>query len=342
MDESYAAYFQALADADVAAAVAALDNASTSGASRTRLIRDVIARGQRRAGELWMAGTWSVADEHAATAVAEQSLSAVAPPRGPSPARRHVVLACAEGEWHTFPARLAADLARTSTLDVTLVGGSVPTAHLQRCLQDLRPDALAVSTTMPSNLIGAARSISAARGEGIPVVVGGAAWGRGQHRAHRLGADAHVEDPADLAGVLEAGMLQATSAAPPSIPVEALLLDSPSPEVLLVALERQVAAHPWMRSMSTRQRADTLDDLRWLARYTGASLACEDPTILRDLLDWLTALLEPRGVPVSAIYDSCLYLAEAVEPEAPGGAALLRDEAGLAHQRREVDVRAEA
>ncbi len=329
---TYAAYVQALADADVGAAVTALDDSLGRGATSGQLIREVVSRGQRETGERWLAGTWSVADEHAATAVAEQAMAVVAPPQRSLHAARRVLLACAEGEWHTFAARLAADLARSPTLDVALLGGSVPAAHLQHRLRGTRPDALALSVTLPSHLTAASRSISAAHAEGIPVVVGGAAWGdgaHGPHRAERLGADAHLADPSELARAVEElthrGVRQDTR----PVPVEAIRLDTPSDEVLRVAAERQAAAHAWSPSAGALALG-AQPDLGQLARSTAASLACDDVTILRDLLSWLTELVTRRGLPAVIVHDGCRYLADAVEPEAPQGARLLREEADRA------------
>lgn len=330
----YHSYIQALADADVGGAVSALDDGLGRGTTSRQLLQDVVARGQREAGDRWLNGSWSIADEHAATAVAEQAMAVVAPPHASMPAQRRVVLACAEGEWHTFAARLAAELARSPALDVTLLGGSVPAAHLQHRLRGTRPDALALSVTLPSHLVGASRSIAAAHAEGIPVVVGGAAWGDGvhaSHRAGRLGADAHLADPVDLARVVEdlSGRQVEQGG---EVPVEALRLDALSAEVIQLAQERQAVAHPGTPGTGIAQLDDGQPDLRLIARHAAASLACDDVSILRDLLSWLMVLGTRRGVPAVVVYDGCRYLADAVEPEAPTGARLLHEEADRAER----------
>jgi hypothetical protein len=277
-----------------------------------------------------MHGRWSVADEHAATAVAEQALNVLCPPKAADPAAHRVVLACAEGEWHTMPTRCAGELARFSNVNIVQLGGSIPADHLSRHLMARPPAALALSVTMPTNLISATRSIMAARSQGLPVVVGGAAWGEGQQRARRLGADLHLEDPRDLSQVLDNLADSVPVAEPPAIPAEALLLDSPAPRLLTTALDRQCAASSWMRSMSPFQRDQSLQDLRWLARYSAASVVCDDPAIVRELINWLLAMLVPRGVPATAIIDSCSYLADAVSHEAPAAAEVLQQQAARA------------
>ena len=323
------AYFGALAAADAGAAAEVMDAALLRGESPHRLIRDVIVPAQRRVGQMWFDRRWSVADEHAATAVTEQALTLVAPPTSNRTATMRVVFACAEGEWHTLPARLAAELARTADLEVVVLGGSIPADHLQQHLRARRPDALALSTTIATNLIGAARSIAAAHEEGVPVVVGGAAWGTGAHRAAALGADLRLDDPAALAAALVRLEPADPEEAEP-LPMEALLLDAPPRELLLHALERHAEAEPWMRTMSEYQRDHTLSDLQWLTRHAAAAVACDDPTIVADLLAWLLALLTPRGVPPTVLTDGCQFLADVLEPDAPHAASVLRREAARA------------
>ena len=333
MDERiFTRYFQAVSVPDAFLAVETVDEALTNGEPPAALITEVLARAQRTAGEKWMTGEWTVADEHAATSVTDQALTVVAPPRPRSRSGRHVVVACAEGEWHTLPARMAGELLRSDEMDVSILGPSIPVDHLRRHLRSTVPDVLALSATMPVNLIGAARSIAAAREEGIPVVVGGAAWGDGQHRARALGAHLRLDDPREILDRL--ALLDAAEPPPlPVIPDEARWLDDVPQQVVLDAFDRQCTDNEWMARMDERQRTESQKDLRWIARYTAAALACDDPSVVAGLLDWLLALLVPRGVPAAPVVDSALYLADAVESEAPRGAALLRQEVAAAHER---------
>ena len=329
MTETFDAYFGALTAADARTAADLLNAALERGEPPDRLIRDVLIPAQRRVGELWFSGAWNVADEHAATAVSEQALALLTAPRAGTPSRK-IVLACAEGEWHTLPARLAGGLGSGGDVNIVMLGGSIPADHLRLYLRASQPSALALSCTMPTNLIGAARSISAAHAEGIPVIAGGAAWGPGDHRATRLGADLRLDDPGALGAALDSVSELSDLAQTPTLPAEALLLDATSDEPLLLALERQCAANPWMSTMKPHQRDRSLEDLRWLARHAAAAVACADPTIVRCLLSWLLDLLTPRGVPAMAVIDSCYYLAESIEQDAPNAAAVLRTEGDLA------------
>jgi methanogenic corrinoid protein MtbC1 len=332
----YDRYVEALATADAGAAAGLLDEAMSLGHAPKQLIKEVLAPGQRHVGELWAAGMWSVADEHAATAVAEQALGVIAPPRTSTRGAARVVIACAEGEWHTMPARLAAELARSPKLDVVLLGGSIPATDLRRHLRATRPVALALSATLATSLIGASRSIQAARAEGVPVIVGGAAWGEGQHRARRLGADVHLDRAEDLWGVIDDAddIDEIVGPQPPleehPIPPEALLLDSPAAELLQAVLDRQSADRETQPG-GTDQPEYAAQAVRWLARSTAASVACDDPTIVRDALAWLLAVSAARGIPARPVIDSCFHLAEVVETDMPSASQSLRQEAQRAH-----------
>jgi hypothetical protein len=111
-----------------------------------------------------------------ATSITEGALSALTHAAMPRRAThtRHVALACVEGRV----AQLAGSDGRrsrgaTGEARVTMLGASLPPEHLHRRLSAGDIDVLALSCTMPSNLIGAARCIAAAHDVDVPVIVGG-------------------------------------------------------------------------------------------------------------------------------------------------------------------------
>ena len=327
MDSTLTEYFTALAGADPVEALAVLEKAYQAGEERPDLVRNVIAAAQHTVGERWLEGLWGVADEHAATSVAEEVLAMFAPPEAAPDADQVVWMACAEGEWHTFPPRLAAALARGPRLRLIALGGSISDEHLQRYLSKSQPDALALSATMPVNLVGAARSIRAARSAGVPVVVGGAAWGGDQRRATKLGAQVFVSDPADLSAAVDGLSPHSGIGDLPTIPVEVALLERPPVELLRRALDQQREASVWMQRLNSRHEQRMLEDLEWMARHAAAAVLCDDETIVQDSFEWLLTLLTPQGVPGRVVLDSALYLADAVDGLAPRAAELLNSQA---------------
>lgn len=277
------------------------------------LVEQVLAPAQRQVGERWYRGVWSIADEHAASGVTETAL-AVLPPQLDG---RSVLFVAPEGEWHVLPARMAA--AAAPGVAARVLGPGLPAEHLQRYLELQRPELLALSCTMSTNLLAAARSIAAAHAAGIPVVAGGRAFGDDPRRALRLGADAWAASAAELAD-----QHPAVRGPVEPVPHEAVEADAVPDEVLVLALERQAGATAWVRAMDDRQRRHSLDDLRWLARHAAAAHACDDPAVLDDLLGWLDPLLRERGVPAAVLPDGARFLADALEPGTPSVADLLR------------------
>ena len=277
------------------------------------VVEQVLAPAQREVGDRWYRGVWSIGDEHAATGVSEGALAVLSP----RVQGRAVLFAAPEGEWHALPARMAA--AAAPGVAGRVLGPGLPAEHLRRYLELHEPELLALSCTMPTNLIAAARSIEAAHAAGVPVVAGGRAFGTDPARALRLGADAWAASAAEI-GDLHPVIRR--SAVP--VPHEAVEADVVPDEVLVLALERQAGAGQWVRAMDERQRRHSLEDLRWLARYAAAALACDDPTVLDELLGWLEPLMSSRGVPASVLPDGVRYLADAMEPRTPSVADLLR------------------
>ncbi len=105
------------------------------------------------------------------------------------------------------------------------------------------------------------------------------------------------------------------------------MLDAVDAAVVALAYDRMVAAFPRLATMTLEQQARTREDFGWMARHTAAALLTGDPLIVDELLRWLCSLLAGR-VPSEVLTTSALLLADAVEPEAPRGAELLRHAAG--------------
>jgi methanogenic corrinoid protein MtbC1 len=79
-------YLGLIGDGDEYAAVELVSSLLDVGVLPQRIMIDLIGRAQNRVGELWAANEWSIAREHAATAISERALAAVAartdvPPR---------------------------------------------------------------------------------------------------------------------------------------------------------------------------------------------------------------------------------------------------------------------
>lgn len=316
-------YFRSVEAVDVRGASDLVLELLDEGTPLPTITNEVLVPAQVRVGHLWETGDWSVADEHAATTVTEGALSALTHAGVPRRTRHlwHLAVACAEGEWHTLPARMAAAVAATGDGRVTVLGPSLPAEQLRRRLSVGDIHVLALSCTMPTNLIGAARSIEVAHELRIPVVVGGRAFGADARRAEAIGADGWAADP--MALLQPPPQLAGRSS---DVPFEVLLLDDPDEALITLAYERLVAAFPRLAELPPDHQARTREDLQWMSRYTAASLLTADPSVTEDLLLWLCRLLRGR-VPGSTILVAARLLADTLEPEAPRGASILRETA---------------
>lgn len=308
----YSRYWEAVAAADTLFALRSIEQGLVLGESPERLIREVIAPIQEEVGRAWELGTWSIADEHVATAIAEQAMALLrCPRRHRNPSARHIVLACPEGEWHTFPARIAGALAEHAGIHVTFVGGSCPAEHLAALLSEVQPDALALSVTLTTRLVGAWKMIRASHLVGVPVIVGGAAWGAGSHRAERLGADLRVDDPADLVRAVNL----VTSGRPLKAPV------------LLPAEIEHLSA-----SRDRRGHLTSTEDL--LLDAATAAAACGDFSILTETRTWLMRAPASGGVSSETLTVTSDKLAERLLEDAPLIAESLSSlSEGLRHDR---------
>ena len=241
----------AVADRDEFAAAATVFAALDAGMAPEAVLLDVIAPVQRKVGIEWAANRITVAQEHAATAINDRVIAALAHhpaarragaerpgdsdrragterPGGsdrrtgaaasgdadrPTRTAGRVVVACVDGEWHALPARLLAEVLRLRGWQVDFLGAQVPTAHLITHLHLHGPDTVALSCSIPTRLPTAHAAITACQAAGVPVVAGGAAFGPDGRYAIQLGANAWAPDARSADERLRQGFPQVHPAA---------------------------------------------------------------------------------------------------------------------------------
>jgi methanogenic corrinoid protein MtbC1 len=286
-----------------------------AGVPAQRIMVDLIGGTQAQVGELWAANEWSVAREHAATAVNERVLAALSAQlsfaSGSSAGgeysagrRGRIALACVDGEWHGLPARILAELLRMDGWRVDFLGASVPGPHLITHLHQTGPDAVALSCMIPTRLPRAHAAITACRSAGIPVIAGGRGFGPGSRYAERLDADA-------WAGTAEEAVTRlATEWPPPSgpeFPTEYLgdeeytHLVRSRPQLIETAMHRLAAAYPAVHHYNQHQLDSTIDDFGHIADFLAASLYIREPQVFCEFVQWTGGVLVARDVPISAL-----------------------------------------
>lgn len=195
-------FVQAVLEGDPASARRAVESAAYEGVPARDLYLGVLQPALREVGELWATGRISVAQEHLATATAQVLLGALAPrlERRVNVARR-VVVASVEGELHAVGGRFVADFLEADGWSVLEVGASAPVEDLVAFVTEIRPDVVALSTTLTTHLGAAGRAFSRLRT--LPqrplLAAGGNAYAGDATLAFQLGADLFAADAEALA-----------------------------------------------------------------------------------------------------------------------------------------------
>jgi methanogenic corrinoid protein MtbC1 len=285
----------------------ALDLLDT-GTSYGSVISDVLAPAQRRVGQLWQLNRLTVADEYLASGVTESTLYALssAVPSaafGATAGAGPVVFACAEGEWHSVAAHMISELLRAEGTTTVYLGASTPPGDVGRFVERQRPAALAVSCTVPLSYKGVTKLADVAHAHGIPVLAGGAALRGAPRRARLLGADGYGDTVAEAVEALTAWggsspvvVAQAAAGCP-----EADQLESRAGALADLAFTDLNVRFPALASYTLGQRDRTREDLAEIVAFVAAAWRVDDRTVFIDFLDWLTVLLEGRGVPRAAL-----------------------------------------
>ncbi|MGW4856840.1 cobalamin B12-binding domain-containing protein, partial [Streptomyces sp. NPDC004288] len=270
----------------------------------------------------------------------------VRPESGAAP--RRVTVACVDGEWHALPARLLAEVLRGRGFLVDYLGAHVPTPHLIAHLHQNGADAVALSASLPVRLPTAHAAVTAVQAIGLPVLVGGAAFGPDGQYALLLGADGWAPDARAAASLL-AGGLRRPEGFPPDpgreLPhlsdQEYTLITRGRTELIrrvLTALEDTV---PAMASYTERQRERTAEDIAHIVDFLAASLYADDAELFTRFVTWTAGILRARGVPDHALV-AALDLLAAAQYDFPrarahllaGRSALVRDPAPTDPGRR--------
>jgi methanogenic corrinoid protein MtbC1 len=280
---------------DVAVALA------DEGFSIPEVLTGMVAPAMVEVGDRWLRNELTVADEHAATAIADTVVS-VLTATGPhtSAAPPVVTVACAEGEWHTMPPRLLAGVLRSEGFEVTFLGPSMPPTHLAKFLERSRPDVLGISCSTPLAFAGVISCVGVAHAAGIPVLAGGRALGSDDRRARVLGVDLWAPSAPAAAELLRQQLPAALL--DPSADVDAAdHLLSETDNLVAAAMDDLSRRFGFMARFDDFQRARTSEDFAFIVQFAAAAILTRDPRLFDDFLAWLDTLLSARGLPPGTV-----------------------------------------
>lgn len=300
-------YLDALGSGQRSAALRQVRALRADGHDVLTLIQEVLAPAQLRVGELWVSDAWSVAQEHAATAISETVLTTLAVEReagaAPAPEAPTVVVSCVEQEWHALPALMVTEHLRADGFSVSYLGANSSAQGLVRHVHELGPRAVLLSCSLSAFLPLARRQVEAVRETGTAVVVGGSAFDAAGHRARVIGATAFAATGTGIGDLVRT----LPTAVPPAEP----LTHPGAEEAYVVFGDRESLADEARRRLLQAlgpggttgvppgaEWLGVLDDqLPHLVGSIAGALVCDDPTIVAHALGWAEVVLRNRGAP---------------------------------------------
>ncbi|WP_139983984.1 cobalamin B12-binding domain-containing protein [Nocardioides litoris] len=295
-------YWAATCCNDAAAALAVVDAELAAGRDLADVLEHVVTATQHRVGRLWAEGSWSVPQEHAATAVSEYVVrhllartDLVGDDRAPA-----LLVACAEREWHALPGLVLATLIAHRGRRVLHLGTDVSTQSLQGALIDHPVRAVLVSASISSSLPFVRRLVEVAHGAGIPTVVGGQAFDVEGRRAAAVGASAHAGDIDSLLAAVDALPVHVPPAPPLRGPRhnEAAMLGRRVAALSRTIVHRTTADDAAWAGLDQPQRVDAeqilADQVPVVVGTVVSALVVDEPGVVGDALGWLADVLGSR------------------------------------------------
>lgn len=190
---------EALLRLDAGAAHDLLENALATGLPMARVYAGIFPPLMREIGRLWQMNEISVAHEHYCSAAVQSILSGFYDRlfSAAAPSTRSLLVACVEGEQHELGARTIADLFELRGWRTVFLGANLPPRELIALINRAprKPDLIALSATLPRNLVKMGSTIAAIRdGTNIPIMLGGYVFDSSDGLADRMGADACADD----------------------------------------------------------------------------------------------------------------------------------------------------
>ncbi|MFE6766734.1 B12-binding domain-containing protein [Streptomyces sp. NPDC057689] len=296
---------------DEFAAAALVTGALDEGMPAETVLLDLIAPVQARVGTEWAANRLTVAQEHAASAIVERVITTLAhhPAARTKPTLGRVTVACVEQEWHSLPARLLAEVLTLRGWQVDFLGAQVPTPHLVSHLHHTGADVVALSSSIPTRLPVAHAAITACQSVGVPVLVGGPAFGPDGRFARMLGTNAWAPDARGAAEQLATGLAPPTPAdvrqqiddLPHLLDQEYTLVSRAQGQLVNQVLAKLEDTFPAMAAYTAVQRERTAEDIAHIVEFLSVAIYTDDDELFTTFMTWTADILSARRVPARSL-----------------------------------------
>lgn len=192
-------YLHALIDGRRDLAQAVVDAEVRNGSTIQSLYIGLFQPAQRELGRLWHLRKITVGQEHFATAATQYIMSNLYPRlmAESRPNGKRLVAACAEGELHELGLRMVADFMQADGWDTRFLGANLPVFSLLQEIERVRPDVVALSASLLTNVHWVTAAIEAIKKRPGPkprVLVGGLPFIVSPELWKRVGADSTGAD----------------------------------------------------------------------------------------------------------------------------------------------------
>ncbi|TXS50174.1 cobalamin-binding protein, partial [Streptomyces sp. me109] len=200
---------------------------------------------------------------------------------------------------------------------VDFLGAQVPTPHLIAHLHNSGADAVALSSSIPSRLPAAHAAITACQAIGVPVLVGGAAFGTDGRYARLLGANAWAPDARAAARRLADGIpapdlatgRQQIDDLPHLADQEYTLVARSQGQLVKEVLTQLEAGFPAMAAYTAHQRERTAEDIAHIVEFLTVALYTDDDDLFTTFITWTAGILSARHVPARSLHPALNTLA---------------------------------
>lgn len=163
-----------------------------------RFYEETMKPAMYRIGEMWERGEIPVSKEHLASALGNMIVSSqyIRIMEGLEPVKGRILVTAAPNEYHVLGAQILANCLEADGWEVDFLGANTPQEDLVRYIKESSPDIVAISATMPFNLIDVQDILNRIGREFQPdrprIMLGGLAFMGRDDLAWRMGGDGYA------------------------------------------------------------------------------------------------------------------------------------------------------
>lgn len=199
-------YLLLLFEGDQEGAVKLILQVLGQGTSIEDIYTEILEPALRHIGTLWDQGRIHVGQEHFVSESTQMIMAQLQPyMRTNIKKDRRVIILCTGGEQHSIGAKMLTDFFSKDGWNAYYLGTNMPTDGLIKSIEDLSPDLLALSITLPLHVNTAADLIFALRANpscsNLKIMVGGSAFNRSPELWRTIGADAYAKTAEEAVSV---------------------------------------------------------------------------------------------------------------------------------------------